>query len=117
MHNYDKTFEHLRDEGVRVDVRRANPYVYISSYERNEAKETAEGLLEAAKKDMEIYRENKYVYPLIERETNFQVTWKTKLRHSLRFFSVGCAFFSSINHLFINNFHCSIADVVHLLHP
>ena len=36
MHNYDKTFEHLRDEGVRVDVRRANPYVYTSSYERNE---------------------------------------------------------------------------------
>ena len=28
MHNYDKTFEHLRDEGVRVDVRRANPYVH-----------------------------------------------------------------------------------------
>ena len=42
MHNYDKTFEHLRDEGVRVDVRRANPYVYTSSYERNEAKKDAE---------------------------------------------------------------------------
>lgn len=25
MHNYDKTFEHLRDEGVKVDVRRSNP--------------------------------------------------------------------------------------------
>ena len=23
MHNYDKTFEHLRDEGVKVDVRRS----------------------------------------------------------------------------------------------
>ena len=45
MHNYDKTFEHLRDEGVRVDVRRANPYVYTSSYERNEAKKDAEDIL------------------------------------------------------------------------
>ena len=80
MHNYDKTFEHLRDEGVRVDVRRSNPYVYISSYERNEAKEIAERQLAADKRDMETYRKNKYVYPLIERETNFQVTWKTKLK-------------------------------------
>ena len=56
MHNYDKTFEHLRDEGVKVDVRRSNPYVYISSYERKEAKEIAERQLAADKRDMETYR-------------------------------------------------------------
>lgn len=81
---YEKPFnEAYYNELKKLDVKQAvrykNPYVYLSSKQRNEAKEIAEGLLEAAKKDMEIYRKNKYVYPLIERETNFQVTWKTKL--------------------------------------
>ena len=84
MSNYDKAFENLRDEGIRLSVRENNPYVYLSSHQRNEAKKDAEGQLAADKRDMETYRKNKYVYPLIERETNFQVTWKTKLR-DLRF--------------------------------
>ena len=71
--------DEIREHAARIKIRDENPYVYTSSYERNYAKEIAEGLLEADKKDMEIYRKNKYVYPLIERETNFQVTWKTKL--------------------------------------
>lgn len=84
MHNYDKTFEHLRDEGVRVDVRRANPYVYTSSYERNEAKKDAEDILKGSQELLEFYRKYRSVYALIEHETNFQATWKTKL-HDLRF--------------------------------
>ncbi len=44
-------------------------------------------------------------------------TWQTKLRHNLRFFSVSCALFLVVYYLFINNFRCSIANVIHLLHP
>lgn len=33
------------------------------------------------------------------------------------FLSVGCAFFLVVYYLFINNFRCSIANVIHLPHP
>ena len=86
---YEKPFNEeyyngLKKLDVKQAVRYKNPYVYLSSKQRNEAKKDAEDLLEADKKTLETYRKNKYVYPLIERETNFQVTWKTKLR-DLRF--------------------------------
>ncbi len=46
------------------------------------------------------------------------LTSQIKFRHSLRtFFSVRCAFFSVIYHLFINNFCCSVAKIIHFLHP
>ena len=38
-------------------------------------------------------------------------------KQSTEIFSVSCAFFSSINHLFINDFCCSVANVIHLLYP
>ena len=40
-----------------------------------------------------------------------------KLRHNLRFFSVSCALFLVIYYLLVHNFHCSIANVIHLPHP
>ena len=44
------------------------------------------------------------------------LTNKTKAQPT-ELFSVSCAFFSSINHLFINNFCCPVANIIHLLHP
>lgn len=41
---------------------------------------------------------------------------KIKAQHT-KIFSVSCAFFSFINHLFINDFCCSVANIIHLLHP
>lgn len=80
MSNYDKAFENLRDEGIRLSVRENNPYVYLSSHQRNEAKKDAEDLLEGDREALDVYRKNKSTYPLIESETNYQPTWKTKLR-------------------------------------
>lgn len=80
MSNYDKAFENLRDEGIRLSVRENNPYVYLSSHQRNEAKKDAEDLLEGDRESLAIFRKNKSIYPLIESETNYQPTWKTKLR-------------------------------------
>ena len=33
------------------------------------------------------------------------------------FFSVSCALFLVIYYLLVHNFRCSVADIVHLLHP
>ena len=82
---YEKPFnEAYYNELKKLDVKQAvrykNPYVYLSSKQRNEAKETAEGLIKRDQETLELFRKNGSVWPLIEHETNFQVTWKTKLR-------------------------------------
>ena len=53
--NYDKAFENLRDEGIRLSVRENNPYVYLSSHQRNEAKKDAEDLLEGDRESLAIF--------------------------------------------------------------
>ena len=37
--------------------------------------------------------------------------------HPTEFFSVSCALFLVIYYLLVHNFCCSVADIVHLLHP
>ena len=57
-------------------------------------------------------------YPngLLAKIIHFNRTNKIKAQPA-EFFSVSCAFFSSINYLFINDFCCSVANIIHLLHP
>ena len=82
---YEKPFNEeyyngLKKLDVKQAVRYKNPYVYLSSKQRNEAKKDAEGLIKSDQETLELFRKNGSVWPLIEHETNFQVTWKTKLR-------------------------------------
>ena len=39
------------------------------------------------------------------------------LRHNQRIFSISCAFFSFVNRLFINDFCCLVANIIHLSYP
>ena len=61
-------------------------------------------------------------FPLLGQIRDFHPLATCAARRTIKaqpaeFFSVSCAFFSSINHLFINDFCCSVANIIHLSHP
>lgn len=58
-----------------------------------------------------------FEYPngLLAKIIHSNLTNKMKAQ-STELFSVSCAFFSSINQLFINNFCCPVVNIIHLSH-